>query len=128
MTAAPRMLITKPMAQSGVSPETEGLLDRDQRHLSPRLGRRATRVMAQSRLNSELRSIALDILGPCDADILPDKLAEWVEGAADAAASAVCERSMAALTHELEAAIARAPRGVVGQLNAAALRRDAGQI
>lgn len=90
------------------------------------LDRRAVRAMARARLYSELRSIALDLLGPCDPDELPVEMSAWVEYVAGRAASAVCDTSMSALIRSLESTVERAPREIVHRLDQAGARHDVG--
>ncbi len=92
----------------------------------PPLDRRAVRVMAQARLYSELRSIVLDLLGPCDPEELPVEMSAWVESAAARAASAVCGRSMNALIQSLESTVAGAPSDIIHRLDQSAVRHDVG--
>lgn len=101
-------------------------LTRDRGWLSPPLDRRATSVMARARLRSELRSIALDLLGRCEPDELPADAAAWVENATETAVSAVCDRSIRALIQALETTVASAPRDVLHRLDESAIRRDLG--
>lgn len=101
-------------------------LVRSDRVLWPPLDRRATRARARARLHAELRSIVLDLLGPCEPDELSAEAAAWVENAAAIAVSAVGDRSMRALIESLEATVAQAPRDVIHRLDEAAVRHDAG--
>lgn len=94
--------------------------------LKPPLDRRATRVMARARLHDELRSIALDLLGPCRPGELPVGVADWIDDATETAASMVSDTSLRALMQTLDTMVARAPREVVDRLDQAALRRDSG--
>ena len=94
--------------------------------LSERLDRRATAVMARGRLRSELRSIVLDVLGLSEPGELPAEMAAYVEGATEAAVSAVCDTSMSALLESVQTTIAEAPSSVVARLEQAAVRHDSG--
>jgi len=94
--------------------------------VSNQLDRNATRVMARARLRSELRSIVLDILGPCEPGELPEALAGWLEDAADVAVSAVCDASLRGLLESVAASVAEAPPSVVARLAQEGIRHDAG--
>lgn len=128
MYVGSRTLLMEPGASSGMSATVHGAPIDDEGSLSPMMQPRVARAMAWSRLHGALRAITIDILGPCEPQDLPDELAAWVNGAAETAATAVCERSLAALIQSLETSIALAPRGVVHQLNVAALRYNVGVV
>jgi hypothetical protein len=82
--------------------------------------------MAHARLSAELRSIARDVLGSCEATGLPDDVARWADCAAQAAVSAACDRALEALLASLQSTVAEAPTSVVARLERAVLQHDAG--
>lgn len=96
--------------------------------VSAHLGRRVTRVRARSRLECELRAIAVDLLGPFESDELPAELAAWVGTATKTAVATVCDTSLSALTDALESQLAKASIDVVRGLNDAGIRHDAGIV
>jgi hypothetical protein len=95
---------------------------------SPDLIRSLARVGARSRLEGELRLIAIDVLGLSEPDELPPGCSGWVYRTADAAVSGVCEASLAALVHALDALLAEAPLEVARRLDEARARHDAGWV
>jgi hypothetical protein len=88
--------------------------------------RRIARVEAKGRLEGELRSIAIDLLGPNEADELPPTCADWVATTTEAAASRVSDAALEALVHELDSLIVSVPPDVARQLDRARARHDAG--
>ena len=82
--------------------------------------------MASARLRFELRSIVLDVLGLGEPRDLPQEVSAWVEAAAEAAVSAVCDSSVRGLMQSIDASIAAAPPAVVARLAQSAIRRDVG--
>ncbi len=89
---------------------------------------RALRVGARRRLETELRAIAVDLLGPFESDELPPGLATWVEATAERAVATVCDESLAALIAALESRVMSAPRAFVESLEDVAARHDAGIV
>jgi hypothetical protein len=110
MNAAPRI------SPAGGEPQT------------PALAKSMTRVGAQSRLTSELRSIAVDLLGPYESDELPADSARWMDATIESVVSAVCNGTLAALVSALEARLAGAPLEVARQLDELRVRHDAGLL
>jgi hypothetical protein len=96
--------------------------------LAPAVARSVARIGAKSRLTGELRSIAVDLLGPYESDELPTECAAWVDATIEAAVSAVCQRSLTALIRTLDALLAIAPPEVARQLDEIRVRHDAGLI
>jgi hypothetical protein len=90
------------------------------------LGRRVARVQAKGRLEAELRSIAVDLLGPNEADEFPATCADWVETTTEAAVTRVTNAALEALVHELDSLIVAVPPDVARQLDRAKARHDAG--
>jgi hypothetical protein len=97
-------------------------------HMARTVAARAMRVGARRRLETELRAIAVDLLGPFESDELPPGLATWVDVTAERAVSAVCDESLAALIEALESRIMSAPPAFVESLDAVAARHDAGIV
>lgn len=95
-------------------------------HLTPPLEQRASNVMARASLRRELRSIALDLLGPLELDDCPGETADWVARTTEMAVSAVLDKSMEALIKALESKVAAAPLDVIDQLDQAAVRCETG--
>ena len=90
--------------------------------------RRIVRVEAKGRLEGELRSIAIDLLGPNESDEFPAACADWVATTTEAAVFRVSEAALAALVHELDSLIDAVPREVARQLERARARHEAGFV
>jgi hypothetical protein len=103
-----------------------------ERPLADRMARtvaaRAMRVGAKSRLETELRAIAVDLLGPFQSDELPPGLAAWVDTTTERAVATVCDESLAALIQALESRVMSAPPAFVESLDDVAARHDAGIV
>jgi hypothetical protein len=93
--------------------------------LNPPLAR-AARAMARRRLESELRSIVLDLVGFCESDVSAATIRAWVDDATAPAVRAACDRSMAELIDGLEGCLEQVPSELVDCLNASGARRDVG--
>jgi hypothetical protein len=93
---------------------------------SPWLTRSLARTGARRRLETEVRAIAVDLLGRCQPGELPDDGAAWLATAAEAAVTRVCESSMAALAEALDAELRAAPPAIVRRCCEAEVRHDAG--
>jgi hypothetical protein len=91
-----------------------------------RLTRDVSRVRARARLNAELRSIAVDLLGPNESDEFPATCANWVAATAEAAVSTVCDSALATLVETLDSLLDTAPAEVVRELDRARQRQAAG--
>jgi hypothetical protein len=89
---------------------------------------RLKRVGARDRLERELRSIAVDLLGPNEADEFPGACTEWVATTTGAAVSRVCDTALGVLIQELDSLLADAPLDVVRELRRARLRHEAGFV
>ena len=92
------------------------------------LTRRIARVEAKGRLVGELRSIAIDLLGPNESDEFPAACADWVATTTEAAISRVSDAALAALVHELDSLIVAVPSHVARQLDRARARHEAGFV
>jgi hypothetical protein len=103
-------------------------LDQTGPELSPWLARSLVRTQAWSRLETDLRAIAVDLLGRSQPGELPTDCAEWVATAIEGAVTRVCDASLAALAETLDARLAAAPPGVAQRLREAEARHDAGQF
>jgi hypothetical protein len=90
------------------------------------MGRRIASIEAKGRLQDELRSIAMDLLGPNEADEFAAACADWVATTTEAAVSRVSDAALAALVHELDSLILAVPPGVARQLDRARARHEAG--
>jgi hypothetical protein len=101
---------------------------RRSKHPSPGLARSMARVGARSRLDRELRLIAVDLLGPYQSDELPAECAAWVDATTEAAVSSVRDVTLAALAHVLDALLTAAPPDVARRLDEARVRHDAGFV
>ncbi|HEY3524544.1 MAG TPA: hypothetical protein VGK63_12665 [Candidatus Limnocylindrales bacterium] len=112
--------------QQAVAPERSVASETDR--ATPGIGRRALRVGARGRLESELRAIALDLLGPFPSDELPADVAMWIDAAAESAVTSVCDASLSRLIEALDTRRATAPPIVLRRLDDAAARHDAGII
>ncbi len=96
------------------------------RRLSPRLARRVTATGARSRLTDEMRSIALDLIGPSDPAALPASAAAWVETAVAEAVEAVGDLSLARLVERLDSVLASAPPEIAHRVDAVLDCQEAG--
>lgn len=92
------------------------------------LVRSLTRTLARNMLERELRAIAVDLLGRCQPDELPNDCAEWLETAVEAAVTCACESSLANLMETLDARLDAAPPWIVRRLREAEVRHDAGYV
>jgi hypothetical protein len=95
---------------------------------SPFLTRSLARTGARSRLESELRAIAVDLLGRCHPGELPSDCADWLAATVDAAVAGVCDSSLAVLAQTLDSRLDAAPEGIARRLEEAEVRHDAGYI
>ena len=95
---------------------------------SPWLARSLARTGARSRLEAELRAIAVDLLGRCQPGELPDDCAEWLATTVEGAVTRVCDSSLAALAETLDSRLGAAPPRVVRHLDEAEVRHDAGYV
>jgi hypothetical protein len=90
------------------------------------IARHVSRVAAWSRLEDELRSIAVDLLGPNETDELPAGCAEWVAATTEKAISGVCDEALDGLVQALESLLVDVPLDIARQLDEARIRHDAG--
>lgn len=90
------------------------------------IARHVPRVAAWARLEDELRSIAVDLLGPNESDELPAACADWVAATTQAAVSGVCESALDGLVQALDQLLVDVPPDVAGRLDEARIRHDAG--
>lgn len=95
---------------------------------SPLLARSLARTGARSRLETELRAIAVDLLGRCQPGELPSDCAEWLAETIDAAVARVCDSSLASLAETLDSRLDAASPRVARCLDEAEIRHDAGYI
>jgi hypothetical protein len=91
-----------------------------------RVASRVSRVAAWARLEDELRSIAIDLLGPNESDEFHGACADWVAAASEAAASTVCDSALDALVQCLDSLLIDVPPDVARRLDQARVRHDAG--
>lgn len=103
-------------------------LSRTPAERSPLLARSLARTGARSRLEAELRAIAVDLLGRCQPGELPDDCVEWLATTVAGAVTRVCDSSLAALAETLDSRLGAAPPWVVRHLDEAEVRHDAGYI
>jgi hypothetical protein len=92
----------------------------------PRLISTLRQVEARRQLDSELRAIALDLLGLYEAEELPRECALWVRTTVEAAVSEVSEPAVSVLALRLRSALRAAPTDVARRIDAARLRHEAG--
>jgi hypothetical protein len=90
------------------------------------VARHVLRVAAWARLEHELRSIAVDLLGPNESDDLPAAYADWVAATTQAAISGVCEAALDGLVQALDSLLIDVPPDVARRLDEARVRHDAG--
>jgi hypothetical protein len=95
---------------------------------SPFLARSLARTGARSRLETELRGIAVDLLGRCQRGELPGDCAEWLATTVEAAVSRVCDSSLALLAETLDSRLDAAPPRIARRLEEAEVRHDAGYV
>jgi hypothetical protein len=96
--------------------------------LSPWMARSLARTEARSRLETELRAVAIDLLGRCQPDELPSDCAAWLATTVDTAVTRVVDYSLSALAEALDSRLGAAPRRVVRRLEDAEVRHDAGFV
>ena len=87
--------------------------------LASGLARQVTRVGAQGRLEGELRSIAIDLLGPNESDEFPAACADWVATTTEAAVSRVSDAALEALVRGLDSLLVAVPPDVARHLDRA---------
>ena len=104
------------------------LVEPNRRHETavPGLAREVARVGAQGRLEGELRSIAIDLLGPNEADEFPAACASWVATTIESVVSRVSDSVLEALVHGLDPLLVAVPPDVARHLERAKARHDAG--
>jgi hypothetical protein len=95
---------------------------------SPWLARSLARTGARSRLEAELRAIAVDLLGRCQPGELPGDCAEWLATTVEAAVTRVCDSSLGALAETLDSRLGAAPPRVARHIDEAEVRHDAGYV
>jgi hypothetical protein len=95
---------------------------------SPLLARSLARTGARSRLETELRGIAVDLLGRCQPGELTGDCAEWLATTVEAAVSRVCDSSLALLAETLDSRLDAAPPRIARRLEEAEVRHDAGYV
>lgn len=102
--------------------------ERNQRHgpFGHGVARRISRVEAKGRLEGELRSIAVDLLGPNESDEFPAACADWVATATEAAVTRVTDTALEALVHGLDSLMVAVPADIARQLDRAKARHEAG--
>ncbi len=93
---------------------------------APKTAELVALVGARSRLMTELRSIAYDVLGPYESDELPPDTARWIEAATASAVRAACDTSLPVLAAALDQELAEAPPSVLQHMHRAADRHRAG--
>lgn len=94
--------------------------------LAPGLARKVTRVGAKGRLEDQLRSIAIDLLGPNESDEFPAACADWVATTTEAAVAKVTDSALEALVRGLDSLLVAVPPDVARHLDRANARREAG--
>ncbi len=90
------------------------------------IARHVSRVAAWNRLEDELRSIAVDLLGPNETDELPEQCAEWVAATTQKAISGICDAALDGLVRALDSLLVDVPPDVARRLDEARIRHDAG--
>ena len=90
------------------------------------IARHVSRVAAWSRLEDELRSIAVDLLGLNETDELPEEDAEWVAVTTQNAISGICDTALDGLVRALDSLLVDVPPDVARRLGEARIRHDAG--
>ncbi|HEY7024549.1 MAG TPA: hypothetical protein VH371_06295 [Candidatus Limnocylindrales bacterium] len=92
----------------------------------PHLISLAKQLEARSRLASELRALALDLLGLYQPEDVPPDCAAWVRATVEAAVSDACDPAISALTRRLNAELRVAPPYFARRIDDARLRHEAG--
>jgi len=90
------------------------------------LAGRVARTGAKGRLEGELRSIALDLLGSNESEELPGAYADWVTQATQVAVVTVRDAALESLVFGLDSLLAAAPAHVARDLDRAEARQEAG--
>ena len=96
--------------------------------VSPWMARSLARTEARNRLETELRAIAIDLLGRCQPDELPNDCAAWLATTVDAVVRPVLDSSLSALAEALDSRLGAAPPRVGQRLDDAEVRHDAGYV
>lgn len=94
--------------------------------LATGLAHEVTRVGARGRLEGELRSIAVDLLGPNESDEFPAVCANWVATTTEAVVSRVSDAALDGLVRGLDALLVDIPPDVARHLDRAKARHQAG--
>ena len=81
---------------------------------------------ASARLEAELRSIALDLLGLYDSEELPPECDAWVRSTVEAAVAGICDPAVAGVAGHLRKELAAAPADIVRRIGQAKRRHEVG--
>ena len=92
----------------------------------PRMITTSRQLEARSRLDSELRAIALDMLGLYEGEELPPECAAWVRTTIEVAVSEVSDPAVSMIALRLRSALGLAPADVARLIDAARLRHEIG--
>jgi hypothetical protein len=103
-------------------------LGQSRRSHSAWLARSLARTQARSRLQSELRAIAVDLLGRCQPDELPSDCAAWLAETVEAAVERVSDSSLSALVETLDSRLDSVSPRIARRLYQAEVRHDAGYV
>ena len=83
-------------------------------------------MAAWGRLEDEMRSIAVDLLGANGSDEFPAPCADWVAATTQAAVAGVCDAALDGLIEALDSLLIDVPPDVARRLDEARVRHDAG--
>jgi hypothetical protein len=86
----------------------------------------ARQLEARHRLASELRMIALDLLGLYEAEEMSGECARWVRTTIESAVAEICDPAISTLTHRLAAELRVAPSDVARRIDLTRRRHEAG--
>jgi hypothetical protein len=86
----------------------------------------ARQLEARHRLASELRMIALDLLGLYEAEEMSGECARWVRTTIESAVAEICDPAVSTLTRRLAAELRVAPSDVARRIDLTRQRHEAG--
>lgn len=90
------------------------------------VARNLSRVAARARLEQELRSIAVDLLGTNEADEFPEACTDWVAATTASVVPGVCTAALDGLVQAIDSLLVDVPPDVARRLDEARVRHDAG--
>lgn len=90
------------------------------------VARNLSRVAARARLEQELRSIAVDLLGTNESDEFPEVCTDWVAATTESVVPGVCQAALDGLVQAIDSVLVDVPPAVARRLDEARVRHDVG--